>query len=218
MSYRSSCDRFAWLVLFLPLSGCMCSSAPSRLAAPSFNSGAAGAAAVAAYDKNSNGKIELAEMSPALKLCVKDKSAGKPHDTDGDNALSAAEITARIDSYLQDRVGLTIAPCVITLNGKPLAGATLTFVPEPFLADTIQPASGTTDSGGMVVPKVEGKTGLLPGLYKIEISKKDASGKETLPANYNTQTELGREIAQGIESLRGGTILIDLAGPAPTKK
>lgn len=196
----------------------MCSSAPTRLAAPSFNSGAAGVAAVAAYDKNSNGKIELVEMSPALKVCVKDKSSGNPHDVDGDGALNAAEITARIDSYLQDRIGLTIAPCVITLDKNPLSGATVTFVPEPFLADTIQPASGTTDSAGMVVPKVEGKTGLLPGLYKIEISKKDASGKETLPAKYNTQTELGREIAQGIESLRGGTILIDLTGSVPTKK
>ena len=39
------------------------------------------------------------------------------------------------------------------------------------------------------------------GLYKVRISKK-VNGRETLPARYNTQTELGREVATQIRDGR----------------
>jgi len=205
------------MILFLPVSGCMCSSAPARTPAPAFNAKAIGSAAVAAYDKNGDGKIELSEMSSSLKSAVKDKSGDLPHDSDGDKALNASEIAARIESIEKSRIGRMSIACEVKLDGKPVNAATVTFQPEPFLGGVVQAASGTTDSSGVAIIKGD-VDGVQPGFYSIQISKKDASGKETLPARYNTETEFGREIAQGLDSLRGSLITLSLTSDKPPSK
>jgi hypothetical protein len=48
-----------------------------------------------------------------------------------------------------------------------------------------------------------------PGVYRIEISKKGQSGKELVPARYNTASELGVEVAN--DTLRGG-LNVELRG------
>jgi len=37
------------------------------------------------------------------------------------------------------------------------------------------------------------------GAYRVRISKKDAQGRETVPARSNTQTQLGIEVGPGME-------------------
>jgi hypothetical protein len=37
------------------------------------------------------------------------------------------------------------------------------------------------------------------GVYRVRISKKDAQGRETVPARYNTQTQLGIEVGPAME-------------------
>ena len=54
-------------------------------------------------------------------------------------------------------------------------------------------------------PDLDDYPGIYVGLYRVRISKK-VDGKETLPARYNTATELGREIAANIRDNRGNVI------------
>jgi hypothetical protein len=87
----------------------------------------------------------------------------------------------------------------VTLDGRPLNGATVTFTPEKFLGSHLKPAQGTTDSQGFARPTIDDPAlrarhfaGAPYGLYRVEISS-----NRPIPAKYNTQTTLGTEIAPG---------------------
>ena len=69
------------------------------------------------------------------------------------------------------------------LDGKPLAGATVTYEPEPFLGSSYQAHQGLTDVSGTAIldPEFKDYPGLYVGLYTVRISKQEY-GKETLPA------------------------------------
>jgi hypothetical protein len=90
----------------------------------------------------------------------------------------------------------------VTLDGQPLAGAQVLFEPEAFLGDEIKKATGTTNQFGDVAPviaKEDRANPTLPGgvhfgLYKVRISKQ-AGGKETIPARYNSETTIGQEVS-----------------------
>ena len=95
--------------------------------------------------------------------------------------------------------------CKVTHNGKALAGATVTFVPEPFLGGGMQKGTGTTSSAAVaniVSPYAADPAirGMSPGFYRVEITK---SG-EKIPAKYNTQTTLGAEVASDSPGREGG--------------
>ena len=67
----------------------------------------------------------------------------------------------------------------------------MTFEPEAFMGPAYKPTSATTDDAGTCLPPGDDPKfpGLHPGLYRVRISKK-VNGQETLPARYNTSTEL----------------------------
>ena len=112
--------------------------------------------------------------------------------------LDLQALAGRIDDS-QSRVAIT---CSVTLNGLPLEGANLTFVPEKFLGTGIPVAKGVTDKAGMAVMLSEGPEnvrGVSFGFYRVEISKQQG-GRESLPAKYNAQTTLGIEVAQDAQS------------------
>ena len=90
------------------------------------------------------------------------------------------------------------ARCTVTRDGKGCPDVTVTFVPEKFMGDAIKPGSGISDADGNVDIKVGGEpiSGLSLGYYRVEASLKDASGKETLPARFNTDTKIGQEVQQ----------------------
>ncbi len=126
-------------------------------------------------------------------------------DTDHDGKVSADEIAARIQSWADSRIGRLPVTCLVTHNGKPLAGAKVVFVPEKFLGGTIQSGSGTTSARGYAAiscpyaadPKV---VGLSPGFYRVEITKEG----EKIPAKYNAETTLGAEAASGSQAEQKG--------------
>jgi hypothetical protein len=86
---------------------------------------------------------------------------------------------------------------VVTLDGQPLAGAAVTFVPPDG-----RPASGTTDSSGAYsLSYNDGSDGCLPGLCRVMISTGTAGREnddgevvgakpESVPPKYNVQSEL----------------------------
>ena len=67
------------------------------------------------------------------------------------------------------------------------------------MGNSISPASGKTNAEGSaslaIDPEDRFKKGVNPGLYKVRITK-EVGGKETIPAKYNKDTELGVEVAQ----------------------
>lgn len=171
------------------VAGCGGPNAP--LSAPSYDPGGMATATLGQYDKNGNGSIEGSE----LDACPSLKSALATIDTNKDKALSAAELTARFEAYRTASVGALGIGCTVKLNGIPLGGAMVTFVPEDCMKGSVKGGSGTSrDDGATVIAGEGGVPGLPCGLYKITVSKKGASGSEEIPARYNAQTTLGREV------------------------
>jgi hypothetical protein len=196
---RTAARLAPWLgaCLLLPAAGC----SESRVAAPRLSPEEAGKQALAAYDANGDGVLDEAELEkcPALKSCL------TILDTDGDGRLSADEIAARVAAYQESKIGLAAFACQVTLDGRPLEGATVTLVPETFLGPGLKKASGVSDAQGWVRMQTEGAVvpGVACGLYRVEASKKDADGEEAIPASYNTQTVLGVEVAPDTQARRG---------------
>jgi hypothetical protein len=180
-----------WLCLVVLLAPIGCSG--RRIPVPAISPERAAQEALAQYDRNKDGFLDADELKacPALASCL------KKLDKDKDGRLSAAEIAERIAFYQSSRVGLMAVAFQVTLDGRPLSGATVTLVPEKFLGDALQPATGTTNARGMVRVATPGaeEPGVACGLYRIEVSKEDEAGRETIPARYNQATVLGLEVA-----------------------
>ena len=175
---------------------------------PELDPTGAAAAALADYDTDQNGVISGTELNacPALQKALMEI------DTNGDGGLSADEIAQRVQSYVDNRLGRMTLACAVLMDGAPLPGATVTFVPERFLGDAIPPATGTTSSTGIasMSNKDVSPPGITVGFFKVQISKKDASGNELIPERYNVATQLGQEIALGSQALSMGPIMFQL--------
>jgi hypothetical protein len=182
--------RIAFVLMFA--AGC------ARIHAPKFSPRDAAAKALEQYDTNHDGRLDAAELErcPALKHSL------PRFDKDGDGFLTVDEIADRLAMYRRQEVGLVAVSCRALMDGRPLAGAEITFVPEAFLGPAAKPAVGTTNGLGHAVMTVENSSllGAPPGLYRIEVSTKNAAGEETLPARYNVQTVLGEEVAADLPS------------------
>ena len=158
-------------------------------------------AALAALDKNKNGQIEGAELDacPALKAAL------PAIDQNNDKALSAAEIQKRVERYAA--IGPVPISCTVTLDNQPLADATVTFEPESFMGSGLKTATAKTDKDGNTGTFDVGGQAfatLPPGLYRVRVTKDGA----TIPARYNTQSTLGREV---MSDPRSGDATIELA-------
>ncbi|HWY85158.1 MAG TPA: hypothetical protein VNX28_00460 [Gemmataceae bacterium] len=168
---------------------------PARVPAPVYDPEGMARAAMVDYDKNGDGKLDAAELEacPALKNALL-------HIGERKRAyLTEEEIADRLRQFQESKVGLSSIRCRVFRDGVGLAGVTVTFVPEGFMGGAIKPGSGISDKNGNVALKMDGETvdGLGLGFYRAEASLKDASGKETLPAQYNKSTKLGFEVNHG---------------------
>ena len=105
-------------------------------------------------------------------------------------------VGCRHDGYAE--LGLVEVSGKVTLDGKPLSGAKVTFEGEDKRA-----AIGVTDSAGQYTLSYDSeKRGATPGPKTVRITVADAEveggggaegapvAKETVPARYNTQSEL----------------------------
>ncbi|MGI9456119.1 MAG: hypothetical protein ACR2NU_06120 [Aeoliella sp.] len=189
-----------------------CGSSPSRVGPPSLSPSRAGSAAMKEYDENGDGVVSGAELDKAPGL----NAALGNLDTDGDGGVSAKEVSARVRSWIDSKIGVTNARCRISLNGKPLSGGQITFEPEAFLGDAVKVATDKIDSDGTASPSVAKEDrvhpmvpGLSVGLYKVRISRV-VNGKETIPAKYNTETLLGQEVAADDPGMQAQWLDIEL--------
>ncbi len=62
---------------------------------------------------------------------------------------------------------------VVTLDGVPVAGATITLYPD---SDKGSMATGLTDADGGFELQTKAAVGVLPGNYKVTVNKSDAAG------------------------------------------
>ena len=107
---------------------------PSRVYPPKFDS-AAGQKAVEQYG-------DKLDKVPSLL------SAGKMLDTTGDGKITAEKINARIQAWLDSKLGRMPVRCKVKHNGQPLTGATVVFEPEKFLGPDVKAGKGITDASG----------------------------------------------------------------------
>jgi hypothetical protein len=191
-----------------------CSQGPPRVNQPYIDADGAGELAMEQYDTNGDGVVggEELDKAPGLKAML------ATADTNGDKAISAEEVTARIEQWQTMRTGLMSFSFVAKLDGKPLEDATVTIVPETFLGEEIKAAVATTDmfgSGGPSIPKEQRpdpKTtppGVQIGLYKVKISK-IANGREMIPPSYNETTTLGLEIAPDVSDILNRRVVFEV--------
>lgn len=154
----------------------------------------AGPAAIKLYDKNGDGLLDETELktSPALL-----RNLGA-YDKSNDKKLSAEEIGEQIQAMFGKTPGLVPLSCGVSLDGAPLSGATVKFIPEPFLGEDIPTAQGITDGAGAAtlgippddLPKeLQRHHFMRVGIYRVEITHPT----KKIPAKYNTESELGYE-------------------------
>jgi hypothetical protein len=159
------------------------------------------------YDKNADGVLDANELkaSPPLWDLLQNLKAQSPDHPD---TLTAADIAGRLEEWVKSPATILPAMAVVYLDGKPLPKATVTFEPEPFLGPSYHSHQGTTTVGAGIAqldPELKAAgNGIYVGLYRVRISKK-VDGKETLPARYNTETELGVELATGVRNASENT-------------
>ncbi len=174
-------------------------SQPKNLEPAQLDPIAAAQSAMAEYDSDHDGKIRGSELSSCPGL----KAAMRKTDSNRDGALSEDEIVARLQFFVDSRAALRNFQMTVTVNRQPVEGLSVTLKPETFLTPAIEPAVGTTNHLGLAYPMVEfddpeivkqGISGVRPGMYRLEISKTDANGKESIPAKYNTDSNLGVEV------------------------
>jgi hypothetical protein len=138
-------------------------------------------------DTNGDSQIDEAELAAAPGL----EFGAKFIDSNSDGRLSHEELVARFQFYVDRRIGLTNKSMQFIYKGRPLARAEVRLVPEFFLTELLEPATGTTDESGSVlanIPSNDLRTPLMrPGYYRVEIAK--------LPAEYNTATTVGVELS-----------------------
>jgi hypothetical protein len=178
------------VVVLLPLG---CDGRPDRVDQPDYARGA-GSAAVDAYDANDDGAISGDELDrvPGLRESLAQV------DADGDGRLTADEIDAHVQRWRDTKTARMPVDCQVTLDGEPLAGASIQFEPEPFLGSAVLPGSGTTgDGGSALISMADEHLGDLPipgmacGWYKVRVTSRDRQ----IPPRYNAQTTLGCEVA-----------------------
>jgi hypothetical protein len=174
----------------LGLAGCG-GSPPPRIVPDAPDSSAA-SKAIELYDANHDGSLDEKELEKAPGLKAYAERIGGGHA----GKISADQISARIKAWADAKVGRVSTSIHIMRNGRPLAGAKVTLVPEKFLGGSLKPGEGVTNANGMASisaayandPSVRG---MSPGFYRVEVTKDG----ETIPAKYNTESTFGVEVA-----------------------
>lgn len=172
---------------------CGCSFRPSRVEVPQIEPAQAASAAVEQYDSDGDQNISPSESAACPALA----GSFKLYDSDHDGLVSQAEVQSRLEAMLGTGIGRM--PCMVIVyagdSDRPIEGATVRVVPEPFLAEAIQPGEGVTNHRGIAKPVTidapPGLPGIEFGLYRVLITHDSLQ----IPARYNTATELGFELS-----------------------
>jgi hypothetical protein len=145
-------------------------------------------------DKNGDGLLTVSELSG---LYGNRSSFREGYDLDGDEKLSRDEIASRIDSWQKEGPTRHVVDVTVTLDGSPLAGATVRMVPDFAPGDSSQVEVGQTDATGTAHMEVALEDlsqalrnpdyrGVFGSNYKIEVTH----SQRKIPARNNVNSEL----------------------------
>lgn len=141
---------------------------------PKVDPRAAAAEAIRLYDANGDGSLDEQEIS----ACPAMKQARERYDKDGNGRISLEEIAQHLEQIYSAGVGFLDVQCTTLRNGRPLAGATVRFTPEPFLGDEIQTAFGKTGEDGIATlsisvdklpDRLRNASLMQAGLYRVVV-------------------------------------------------
>jgi hypothetical protein len=172
---------------------CGCSFRPSRVEVPQIDPAGAASAAIEQYDSDKDQNISQSESAACPALA----GSFKLYDANQNGLVSKAEIESRLQAMLGTAIGRM--PCMVVVyagdGDRPMEGAKVRVVPEPFLARAIQPGDGVTNDRGIAKPVTidapPGLPGIEFGLYRVQITH----DRLEIPARHNTETELGFELS-----------------------
>lgn len=167
-----------------------CGGGPSRIDAPAWDPPRLASEILAQLDENGDARLDAEELAGAPGLA----SAAPRIDADRDGRLSGGELATQFEKYRDLRVGLRTPAFRLTYKGRPVPDAEVRFVPEPFLAGLIEPASATTDVDGLFYPQSEGQDvpGVRLGYYRVLVT----SPKLKIPAKYaGAESPLGAHVS-----------------------
>ena len=177
------------------LAGCM--GGPTRMKPPSIDPALVGQRALSQYDTDGDGGISGKE----LDKCPGIKRRLQAYDTNIDTKVSAEEIANRVREWQATKLAIISVMGELRMDGQPLSGANIQFIPEDFLSEHLKVASGTTDDSGYFSVAIDdselpddqkGLTGAQVGVYKVSITHPSRS----IPEKYNSATHLGIEVAR----------------------
>jgi len=84
---------------------------------------------------------------------------------------------------------------VVTLNGKPFEGAVITFHPDPSNKQGL-PGEDMTGPSGNYKAMTKGRSGLVPGKYKVVVTKSLIDPKK-IPESFKDDPFMGQLSVQG---------------------
>ena len=173
-----------------------CNQGPSRVGMLDYDAGGSADRALEQFDSDGNGSLSKSE----LEKCPGILAALDRFDSDGDGEVSGDEIEERIQNWSERKsasLGITVK---VSMDGKPLDKAVVELTPATYMELDELCAKGTTDPTGKARMKIDkakssdslhSLPGIPPGLYSIRITHPE----KTIPAKYNSATELGAEVA-----------------------
>lgn len=138
----------------LTFAGC---GGSARAQLEKFDPSAAAAKAFESFDRNNDGKLSGEEM----KLCPSLLESGRRVDQNMDGNVTPDELQDRF-AALDAQSDLIALDVQVTSKRRPLAGAEVTLIPEPFMGKGLQSYSGTTNDGGACL--LEGDEVKIPGI------------------------------------------------------
>ncbi len=174
----------------------------STLDSPVFHPRHAAEDVIAMYDSDSNGVLDANEMGASAII----QPVLQRADIDRNGEVTHTELMNRFATYVADELSMTTFPCRLMLDGKPLAQAKVSLMPESFMGQGYEVATGTTSQSGHTVlstPSIatSGFSGVYFGVYRLEVSKKNTRGEELVPEHYNSASQIGQEIAPDLKDL-----------------
>lgn len=199
----------AYVILVFLLNGLFvvgCSNSVSRVYPPEYSSDA-GNNAVADFDIDGDSLLDAAELEkvPGLLACL------SAVDTDKDKKISQQEVDLRVDSWIKSRVGEMPVSCQFLLDGEPIEGALVEFIPESFLGERVPSGTGTTNEHGETVVSMAPERladpnygGMACGFFRVHVRK------EGIPAKYNDETILGCEVGMNAAWVASGKVTFKL--------
>jgi hypothetical protein len=179
-----------------------CSGAQERIKPPRIDPASATSQAFELYDTNHDGKLTQEELAKCPGVLI----SLDRYDTNHDKQIDQEEFRTRLTNLLKNGTGATQLACVVSNQGKALAGAKVVLEPEPYLGTDIQSAEGVTTNAGIAevgMPPEKAPAALKAikliqyGTFKVRITHPSIS----IPAKYNTETTLGYETIPGEPSV-----------------